>query len=119
MSHPLHSDDQEQDIRTNLAALPAHAYSVHPSDDCLAIIVEAGRAGYNEVKRFKRADQALAYVLDMNRVRDVTSAQERAMVAGSMFGWHVPGAHPDTYAGEEPAKRKPTKRGPAAAKNRK
>ena len=34
---------------------------------------------------------------EFNRVTGVTPAQREAMVAGSMFGWDVPGANPENY----------------------
>lgn len=32
-----------------------------------------------------------------NKEWSVTPAQKEAMMIGSMFGWHVPGADPDNY----------------------
>ena len=36
-------------------------------------------------------------VVAVNEANGVTRAQEAAMVAGSMFGWQVPGADPKNY----------------------
>lgn len=33
----------------------------------------------------------------LNKAAAVTVQQKEAMIAGSMFGWDVPGADPDTY----------------------
>ena len=37
-------------------------------------------------------------VKHFNEKLRVTPAQSTAMEIGSMFGWHVPGANPDSYA---------------------
>ena len=41
--------------------------------------------------------QALAIVDECNEIGGVSKTQAAAMLAGSMFGWHIPGADPKNY----------------------
>jgi hypothetical protein len=88
---PIMSDAQ-------LAAmgLPERCYVWHPEypkTDARAIaMVERGRMGY--VALVKRPGRDGVTVEELNAEIGVTTAQARAMLMGSMFGWHTPGAHP-------------------------
>lgn len=54
------------------------------------IAVKRGEMGYHPIYTRATAD-------DLNAGRGVTPAQREAMLAGSMFGWHVPAADPSRY----------------------
>lgn len=94
-------EDEVQDVseRTGKPALlPALCLSIEPSSGDL-INIKRGVSGYfpsdwNEHGN-RRHNQVLAD--HYNKRRGVTKAQEEAMLAGSMFGWHTPGADPRSY----------------------
>lgn len=72
--------------------LPEFCYAIHPTDE-VGVIVKRDVRGYFPVD----------YSMSPNTVRKqnermgVSVEQERAMLAGSMFGWECAGANPDTY----------------------
>lgn len=74
--------------QSNLAKLPEFCFARLPSNDA-PIIIEAGARGY------RLAEGSIPE--KMNARLGVTPAQVEAMLAGSMFGWDVPGADPDFY----------------------
>jgi hypothetical protein len=77
--------------------LPELCYSTLPSSGALIQIVR-GENGYFECANAhigKEANRMFADTSD--RLNGVTRAQEEAMLAGSMFGWDVPGAKPWKY----------------------
>jgi len=61
------------------------------------IQIGKGEKGYTPVRFTFTAKTPRAAVDRMNHDIGVTRAQEEAMVVGSMFGWHVPGADPKNY----------------------
>lgn len=77
--------------------LPETCLSVLPGSGEL-IVIKRGESGYyhsnwntpNAVENREIADFH-------NRKRGITHAQEEAMLVGSMAGWDVPGADPDSY----------------------
>ena len=73
--------------------LPAMAYVKHPVTEKTVVILR-GDNGYNGYKMaVTQGDPD-----EMNeRLLKVTKAQSAAMMTGSMFGWHVPGANPAAY----------------------
>lgn len=77
--------------------LPESCVSVLPSEPNQMICVRKGMPGFNRHARMENAEGARKQVDDLNRGRDVTRAQEEAMLAGSMFGWGVPAADPRNY----------------------
>ena len=83
--------------KRQLEKLPAFCLSTRPSDGCLIVITHK-ESGY-KVSDISAEDsienQYLAKYI--NKLLDVTPAQEAAMVAGSMFGWNVPAANPVNY----------------------
>ena len=79
------------------STLPDNCYCVLPGSDEI-IIVKKGESGYYRTDKYghDRA-QALAIVDECNEIGGVSKAQAAAMLAGSMFGWHIPGADPKNY----------------------
>lgn len=76
--------------------LPERCYGILPSTGD-AIIIKRGETGYyrtflSDDKEFNRQ-----LVDEYNEILGVSKAQAAAMLAGSMFGWHVPAADPNNY----------------------
>ena len=72
-------------------------YSVIPSSGEL-ILIKNGEKGYfptNQSTNDPKQNRTLAD--EKNAELGVSKAQEEAMLAGSMFGWNVPGADPHRY----------------------
>ncbi len=79
------------------STLPDQCYCVLPSSDEI-IIVKKGESGYYRTDKYGHDRQAAQAIVDEYNGRlGVSKAQEAAMLAGSMFGWHVPGADPKNY----------------------
>ena len=70
-------------------ALPIRCAAWHPSTD-QCILISRFEMGYHPFDG-RDADE-------LNKRWGVDSAQAEAMLAGSMWGWTVPGAHPKVYA---------------------
>jgi hypothetical protein len=76
-------------VLTTLQKLPDLCAATLPGTG-QPILIKAGEMGYYpappqlEVQRF-------------NQVRGITPEQAEAMLYGSMFGWEVPAADPDTW----------------------
>jgi len=77
--------------------LPTVCMSTLPSDGSL-IVIKHKESGYR-VADISAPDSAenKYFAEYINKLLDVTPAQEAAMVAGSMFGWNVPAANPTNY----------------------
>ncbi len=79
------------------SSLPERAYNVHPTDGSL-IIITKGESGYTEANNGERDPEKNRKLADgHNSEMGVTKAQAEAMLVGSMFGWHVPGADLKSY----------------------
>ena len=79
------------------AALPEWCYSTL-LDTGMVIILKRGETGYYKTDiPFTSKENARVLADEYNRRMGVTKAQEAAMSAGSMFGFHVPGADPSNY----------------------
>ena len=77
--------------------LPNDCYSVLPSTGEL-ISIHRGENGYFPCDSSKPDPEANRLFADTsNKIFGITRAQEEAMLAGSMFGWDVPGAKPWHY----------------------
>ena len=61
------------------------------------IVITKGEKGYTPTGIYPQDTSPKEGVAAVNGANGVTRAQEAAMVAGSMFGWHVPGADPKNY----------------------
>ncbi len=78
--------------------LPPFCISRNPTDGKL-IVLKRGQMGYYPIKEINlpaaiRDEMTLE---EINALIRVDAAQLEAMKAGSMFGFHVPGAFPDIY----------------------
>lgn len=78
----------ETDVMTHLAKLPTMCASINATTG-ETILIKRGVAGFypfpgKDAERF-------------NARHGVTKAQRLAMEIGSMFGWEVPGADPDSH----------------------
>lgn len=96
------------------STLPDKCYNVLPTSDEI-IIVRKGESGYYRTDKYGH-DRAHAQAIadEYNAQLNVTKAQAAAMLAGSMFGWHVPAADPKGYDQEgRPIKPKHCDRGDA------
>lgn len=78
------------------SSLPEKCFSVLPSSDEL-IIIERGTKGYTPSGMHIEGKTAREAADISNDTIGVTKAQETAMLAGSMFGFEVPGADPKNY----------------------
>ena len=73
------------------------------------IVITKGEKGYTPTGIYPQDSSPKKGVAAANEANGVTQAQEAAMVAGSMFGWHVPGADPKNYDEQGHAIRPKTK----------
>ena len=77
-------------------SLPETCYSILPSSGEL-ISVRKGETGYWAPDTVPEGVSPREYADRENRRLGVDRAQEADMLAGSMFGWHVPAADPGRY----------------------
>lgn len=85
--------------------LPDYCYTLLPENDQL-IRINRDESGYYPIRigseqRHVFGDEARELMLRLNNAKGVTYAQREAMLAGSMFGWHVPAADP-THPANQP-----------------
>lgn len=79
------------------AGMPEACYSIMPGSGEV-IILKLNEEGYWPSNlSFDNKDSARNFVNKENAFLGVTRAQEHAMLVGSMFGFHVPGANPNKY----------------------
>ena len=79
------------------ASLPDKCYGYLRSTGDI-VIIRRGIDGYFPTDmRISDIESAKSIVREYNEAMEVSKAQEQAMMAGSMFGWHVPGADPTNY----------------------
>ena len=77
--------------------LPAVCMSTLPSNGSL-IVIKHKESGFRVADISTQDSAENKYLAEyINKLLDVTPAQEAAMVAGSMFGWNVPAANPVNY----------------------
>ena len=77
--------------------LPDVCYSTLPTTDEIIMIMSERRGYYRCTFSTDDSAHNRALVKDRNANLGVTRAQEEAMLAGSMHGWHVPAAKPWNY----------------------
>lgn len=79
-------------------SLPEQCFSTLPSTGEL-ILITKGESNYAPCYDYSTSDRAenREFANDRNIKNGVTKAQEEAMLAGSMFGWHTPAADPKNY----------------------
>jgi hypothetical protein len=96
------------------SSLPEKCYSTL-LDTGNVVILKRGETGYYKTDiPYASKDEAKALVSEYNRKLGVSKGQEEAMRAGSMFGFHVPGADPKNYdENGQPIKPKHRDRGDA------
>lgn len=78
------------------SSLPEQCYSTLP-DTGEVIIINRGESGYRKTDVQGGQGAMRRFADEMNGKLGVSKAQEAAMIAGSMFGWQVPGADPKNY----------------------
>ena len=86
-----------RDVLATLQKLPAECLTVLRSNPKQLIGIHRGVPGYTPLRECVSEAAAREMATRMNDERGVSDAQLKAMEAGSMFGWHVPGADPDTW----------------------
>ena len=64
------------------------------------VIIHRGQSGYTPTDNYCENATPKEVARKLNEAMGITPAQEEAMVAGSMFGWAVPGADPKNYDAE-------------------
>ena len=80
----------------NLDLLPEMCYSILNTTGEI-IKITRGERGYELIGHLESDESHRQMVNRANKNLGVTLAQESAMAAGSMFGWHVPAADPRNY----------------------
>lgn len=88
-----------RDVIPLRASLPDKCFSYLESTGEM-IVITKGEKGYVPTGYVGENITPREAVDAANEAIGVTRAQEEAMVAGSMFGWHVPGADPRNYSAD-------------------
>lgn len=102
--------DLAPEAQANCNKLPEQAFAFiacHPAGERI-VCVRRGERGYFKTTLDDASltvERAKAIVKTYNDRLGVTLEQKSAMIAGSLFGWHTPGANPDRYDGERPRAR--------------
>ena len=74
-------------------SLPAFSFAINPSSKS-PVLIHRGKMGYSAMPADIDVDEE-------NEALGVSPAVAEAMLAGSMFGWHVPAADPCIYEKED------------------
>lgn len=83
----------------NMSSLPELAYAIHMMDGSV-IIIKKGESGFYPIDtaKFPQAvAEPEAFVAQQNTAMGVRPSQAQALFMGSLFGWDLPGANPETY----------------------
>lgn len=86
------------DVLSNLQKLPEVCAVYHPETN-LPVVIRRGVMGFHEL-----VQPAGFSVEKFNAINGVSSAQQAAMLAGSIFGWDCPGADVDNPIHQEKVK---------------
>ena len=86
------------DVLANLQKLPEVCAVYHPETN-LPVVIRRGVMGFHEL-----VQPAGFSVEKFNAINGVSSAQQAAMLAGSIFGWDCPGADVDNPIHQEKVK---------------
>lgn len=91
-----------QPYNANFSKLPDVCYLLMQEHEpgSRIVVLKRGQSGYyktNYDTRQTDITELEAIVDGLNRLLGVTPNQKKAMLAGSLFGWHVQGADPDFY----------------------
>ncbi len=78
-----------------MAKLPEKCFTILESTGEM-IVIKRGEKGYYP-QNLENAPWGAENKDSLNERMGVTKAQEKAMQAGSMFGWDIPAADPDNY----------------------
>jgi len=97
--------NQESKAIDNMSKLPELCYTVAIGEASLGII-KRGESGFYRSDYLIGNQDPGTFAAEMNAKLGVTQGDVSAMVAGSMFGWHCPGADPDMY-NEDGSRAKP------------
>lgn len=81
------------------SSLPEKCFSVLPSGSEM-IIIERGKQGYTPTNMLAEGKTTRESADIANEAAGITKAQEAAMLAGSMFGWHTLAADPKRYSSD-------------------
>ncbi len=82
------------------SSLPERCYTVIAETGEMVIVVKGESGYYPSDLDCKDAAVSRVIARENNRKLGVTEVQEECMVAGSMFGWDVPGADPANYGAD-------------------
>ena len=77
--------------------LPDFCLSTLPSSGQLIILRKGERGYYASDWDTGKREENQNIAREHNRQRGISDIQEAAMIAGSMFGWNLPGADPQWY----------------------
>lgn len=86
--------DHIKQFEANMVALPELCYTVTPEG--MLALIERGQMGYRPVHP-PQGSTPNEFASKMNVAMGVTAAQERAMLAGSLFGFQLAIANPENH----------------------
>jgi hypothetical protein len=84
--------NQHQQRARNMALLPPHCFAIHPGTGEV-VFIQRGHTGYTATVGLTQADVELSNI-------SLAPEQVKAMLAGSMFGFHTEAANPLHYKQE-------------------
>jgi len=101
---PKHGLDETNEVRETRSALlsvtaleaiglPERCFAKHISGGHIVVLLR-GEMGYHDTDAYEVTGLT---VRELNAKLGVTEAQEKAMLCGSIFGFHCPGADPRSY----------------------